>query len=155
MRLNRYSRRPAAGLGISFDTSSIASDIVNAIMPAVREQIPGLIDAAWPEIQNRVPGLVDSVMPMVQQRVPQMVDAVIPLVQKQMPALINSVMPMVQTKVFPIIEAEADKLVEKYEAQFLGSTKFLKYVPAVAGAAAAVSLFASGVVLYSWWKGSL
>lgn len=133
--------RPLQGLGISLgiDTSSIASSVVNAVMPAIAAQMPNLVAAAWPSVQSRVPDLITSAVPQITAQIPTMMD---------------QAMPTFKTKVLPMMKTQIDVMVDNYARRYLGAAYIFKnYYPALAILATSVTLFASGLVIYQFWAG--
>lgn len=119
-------------------------------MPAVQDAMPSLIDSAWPTIESRLPGVIDSVVPQLEARVPAMVDRMVPtLTSKALPALYAQ-MPEIKKRLAPMVKKEADAFMREY----LGPTyTFRKWLPAVTLAGTALSLFASGIIIYEFWAG--
>ena len=123
------------GLGaLGFDANSIANSVVNAVMPALRQQMPSLVESAMPTIKAQVPAMV-------------------PVVAGQVPALIDSSMPAVRAKLVPVLRTELEKGLTSYAETYFGTAApYLKWAPAIALAGTVLSIAASAVILYQFYE---
>jgi len=156
----RLTRRRRSVAGFSGLEDTVARAVVNAIMPAVQDAMPGLIDSAYPSLEAKMPGLVNAAYPLLEAKMPQLMgramDTAWPVVQQKLPAMLPNLlagaMPQLQAKLFPVVEKEARKLIDQYMNQTLGPfAPFKAYIPALTLVATSVSLFASGLIIYKFW----
>lgn len=160
-RLTHFSQA-AAGLGaISFDTGDIAKTVVKAFMPALRSELPGLVDVAMPHLEGKMPLLIKAALPQIQYELPGLVQGAVPMITKQLPSMIDTALPIVQAKLpsltkslMPILRTELEGVLDDYAKTYLGPTaQFKEWAPALAMVAATMTLFASGIVIYQFWSG--
>jgi len=157
MRVTSF-HQPAAGFGsFSFSTSDIAGAVVKAVMPAMKAEMPGLINSAMPTLSAQMPNLVGAAMPAVKAQLP----ALVPVIAGQVPALMDAAipavyakMPQLTAKLTPLLRKELEGALDEYAQTYLGpAARFKEWAPALALAGSFISLFASGIIIYQFWQG--
>ena len=110
-------------------------------MPAIRDQIPGLVDVAVPAIQGHMPEFVQSAVDAATPQFPKLVGAAMPAVYAQIPGLTQ--------KLLPVVTAQADSLVNSYIKRTLGPlAPIQKYISLILLVTSTITLAASGLVIY-------
>jgi hypothetical protein len=152
---------PFQGFGLTLSADSIARTVVDAVMPAISDQIPNLVAVAWPEIQARIPQLVADIWPDIQNRVMGVIPAAVAQVEAKVPALMGQAMPILynelpklSSKVMPLVTKELEAQLQKYSQQYMGPlAMFKKYAPAAIIAILAITLAGASINIYRFWQG--
>lgn len=170
LRITKEHRAHAGlGLSVGIDTDSIARSVINAVMPAVADQMPNLLNAAWPTIQDRMPDLIssaagpamDAMWPAIQSRAPALIGSLGPQLAAQVPGMLNQALPIlysklpeIEGKVIPMLKIEANRLLDEYAQRYLGpAAQFKEYAPAIMMIGTSMLVFAAGITIYRFWSG--
>ena len=122
--------------------------LVDAAIPQLQARLPELmtqaVNIAWPQLEAKVPGLINQAVPQIAGQIPNMMNKALPIIYAKLPEI--------RAKLMPLIQQETDAIVDGYVKKYMGPAyMFKQYAPALTIIGTALTLFASGIIIYRFW----